>query len=146
MGTYTWKGTDPRGRLTKGEVAAPSLSEAASDLRARGLSPLTLERSDAESPIRPSVTADAFTLFNQNLAEMTAVGLPLPRAIREIASGLRTGRFKRSLDRIEAGLREGKTLDEAVAGESSVFPPYYRWMLRAGATSGNLSGMLSAVA
>jgi type II secretory pathway component PulF len=43
-------------------------------------------------------------------------------------------------------LREGKPLDEAVAEVSGVFPPYYRWMLKAGAAAGNLPAMLSAVA
>ncbi|HLY72969.1 MAG TPA: type II secretion system F family protein [Planctomycetota bacterium] len=146
MATYSWKGTDPRGRSTKGDVAASSLAEAAAGLRARGLCPLILERSDAEFPVRPTVSADAFTMFNRNLSEMTAVGLPLPRAVREFAAGLRGGRFKAALDRVEAALREGKALDEAVAEDPAIFPPYYRWMLKAGADSGNLSGMLSAVA
>jgi type II secretory pathway component PulF len=110
------------------------------------MSPLSLERVDGDPAPRPAATADAFTLFNRNLAEMVAVGLPLPRAIHEIASGLRGGRFKRALDRIEAALREGKSMDEAVAEDLTVFPPYYRWMLKAGEASGNLSGMLSAVA
>ncbi|HLY11534.1 MAG TPA: type II secretion system F family protein [Planctomycetota bacterium] len=146
MPVWSWKGADPRGRSTGGSVVASSLGEAAAGLRARGLSPLVLERGDPEAAIRPHVTADAFTMFNRNLAEMTAVGLPLPRAIREFASGLRGGRFKRALERVEAAMRDGKTLDEAVAEDPGVFPPYYRWMLQAGAASGNLSAMLSAVA
>jgi type IV pilus assembly protein PilC len=146
MATYSWTGTDPRGRSSQGRLDAASLGEAATGVRARGVSPLTLERSDVELSVRSGVTADAFTLFNQNLADMTAVGLPLPRAIREIAAGMRGGRFKRALERVDAALREGKSLGEAVAAEGSVFPPYYRWMLQAGEASGNLPAMLSAVA
>src|SRR5882672_8182414 len=146
MANYSWTGTDQRGRSTQGRLDAASLGEAASGVRARGVSPLSVERSDIELPVRSGVTADAFTLFNQSLADMTAVGLPLPRAIREIAAGLRGGRFKQALERIDAALREGRSFDEAVAAEGSMFPPYYRWMLQAGATSGNLPAMLSAVA
>jgi type IV pilus assembly protein PilC len=146
MARYAWQGTDERGRVQRGECAASGLAEAASQLRARGVAPVSVDRVDAEAVDRPSVTADAFTMFNRNLAEMTRIGLPLPRAIHEIASGLRGGRFKRALEQIEAGLREGKSLDEAVSEVSGVFPPYYRWMLKAGAASGNLPAMLSAVA
>src|SRR5438128_4191295 len=107
MANYSWQGTDPRGRGQRGECAALGLAEAAGQLRARGFTPLSMERLDADPAPRFSVTADAFTLFNRNLAEMTAIGLPLPRAVREIAAGLRGGRFKRGLKQVEAALREG---------------------------------------
>lgn len=146
MATYRWRGTDPRGHAKIGELDAASLEQAAAALRSRGMAPLALDRVEVEPPSKPSVDADAFTLFNRNLSEMTAVGLPLPRAVGELASGLRRGRFKAALTRVEGALREGRSLDEAVAAEPASFPPYYRWMLKAGAASGNLSGTLSAVA
>ena len=146
MSRYAWQATDGRGRFHRGECAAPGLAEAAADLRSRGMSPLSLDRLDPE-PVPPlSPAADSFTLFNRNLAEMTAIGLPLPRAIREISSGLRRGRFRRGLERVEAALREGRPLEEAVAQAPGVFPPYYRAMVQAGTASGNLSVVLSAVA
>jgi type IV pilus assembly protein PilC len=132
--------------MQRGECAAPGLVEAADQLRARGLAPLSLDRIDPEPLTGLPATADAFTLFNRNLAEMTSIGLPLPRAIQEISSGLRRGRFKRGLEQVEASLREGRPLDEAVEQAPGIFPPYYRCMLKAGAASGNLPGVLSAVA
>ena len=146
MADYSWRGTDERGREQRGRCEAAGPAQAAALLRARGLAPLSMERSGDDPAPQFSVTADAFTLFNRNLAEMTAVGLPLPQAIREVAAGLRGGRFKRGLEQIEAALGEGKTLDQAVAELPGVFPPYYESMLKAGAASGNLPAMLSAVA
>lgn len=146
MGRYTWHATDERGRAQRGECTAPGLAEAADQVRAKGLAPLSLDRLDPESLLQPSTTADAFTLFNRNLAQMTAVGLPLQQAVREIASGLRRGKFRRGLEQVEASLREGKPLEEALGEVKGVFPPYYRWMVQAGVSSGNLSVMLSAVA
>jgi len=93
-----------------------------------------------------SPAADSFTLFNRNLAEMTAVGLPLSKAIREISSGLRRGRFRRGLEQVEASLREGKPFEEAVTQAPGIFPSYYQAMVKAGTASGNLSAVLSAVA
>jgi type II secretory pathway component PulF len=146
MGRFTWQGTDARGRLQRGECSAEALSEAATQLRARGLAPVSVDRVDEGAAVRSTVTSDAFTLFNRNLAEMTAIGLPLPRAIHEIASGLKRGRWKQGLEGVERALHEGKPLDEAIAGVDGLFPSYYRWMLKAAAASGNLPAVLSAVA
>ncbi len=146
MNSYSWHGTDDRGRVQRGECSAAGLVEAAEQLRARGLAPFSLSRvgEEASAPISPA--ADAFTLFNRSLSEMTAVGLPLPRAIREISSALRRGRFRRGLEQVEAAVREGKPIEEAVAAAPGIFPAYYESMLRAGAASGNLPGVLAAVA
>jgi type II secretory pathway component PulF len=146
MDTYLWQGTDQRGRVQRGECSAAGLVEAAEQLRARGLAPLSLSRVGEEALPRISATADAFTLFNRSLAEMTTVGLPLSKAIREISSGLRRGRFRRGLEQVEAALRDGKPMEEAVAVAPEIFPSYYQSMLRAGAASGNLPGVLAAVA
>jgi type IV pilus assembly protein PilC len=146
MVSFHWRGTDARGREQRGECSAGGLVDAAAQVRARGLAPIAVERLDPEPMASFSVTADAFTTFNRTLAEMTSLGVPLARAVGEIASGLRGGRFKNALATVEAALREGRTLDEAVAAVPGVFPPYYQWMLRAGSASGNLPAVLSAVA
>lgn len=146
MARFAWQGSDDRGRAERGECEAPGLSEAAAEIRSRGFSLASMSRTDPDPLPRPAVTADTFTLFNRNLAAMTAIGLPLPRAIHEISAGLRRGRFRRGLEQLEAALREGKALDQAVAELPGLFPPSYRWMLSAGVASGNLSGTLSAVA
>lgn len=146
MTTFAWQGTDDRGRRQRGACEASDLADAVAQLRSRGLSPLSMERAGVDAAPPFSVTADTFTIFNRSLAEMTSIGLPLPQAVREIAAGLRGGRFKQGLGRIEAALREGKTLDQAVEEAPRMFPPYYRCMLKAGAASGNLPAMLTAVA
>jgi general secretion pathway protein F len=146
MVNFAWRGTDVRGREQRGECAADGLVDAAARLRARGLAPISVERLGADPAPQFSVTADAFTTFNRNLAEMTSIGLPLARAVGEISAGMRRGRFRNALLEVEAALREGRSLDEAVEQVPGVFPPYYRWMLRAGAASGNLPAVLSAVA
>ena len=146
MARFAWHGTDERGRAKRGECAAPGPIAAAAELRARGMAPLSMDRVDFDPLPRGLTTADAFTQFNRNLAEMTSIGLPLPEAIREIASGFRQGRFRRGLEQIEAALREGKSLDAAVGDVQDVFPPHYRWMVKAGIAAGNLPAVLSAVA
>lgn len=146
MTIFAWQGTDERGRRQSGACDASDLADAVAQLRSRGLSPLSMERADRDAVPPFLTTADAFTLFNRNLAEMTSIGLPLPQAVREIAAGLRGGRFKQGLEKVGAALGEGKTLDQAVEEAPGLFPASYRSMLKAGAASGNLPAMLTAVA
>ncbi len=146
MPRFSWRGTDDQGGERRGELEAAGVIEASAELRAQGILTLALERADPKEEERPLGGLDAFAFFNRSLAEMTRLGFPLPRAVREISSGLRRGRFRAALEGVEAALREGKTLDEAVAARPDDFPPHYRFMLKAGAAAGNLPAVLAAVA
>ncbi len=89
---------------------------------------------------------EAFGWLNRTLAEAARLGVPLPRALSEIGSALRRGRLRESIGRVEAALREGRSLSRAVRDEAGAFPPYYAWMVEAGEASGDLPGALLAVA
>jgi len=143
---FRYRGTDEQGGLRAGEIEALGLVEASAQLREQGVLALDLERTDADPAAPPLRDVDAFVFFNQGLAEMSRLGFPLPRAVKEISGGLRRGRFKRSLEGLEAALREGKSLHEAVAARAGDFPAHYRFMLEAGARAGNLPAVLTAVA
>lgn len=146
MPKFSYWGTDEQGVERRGEVEAAGVLDAARRLRGQGLSLSSLDRVDPVEEPRLTEEMDAFAFFNRSLAGMTRIGFPLPRAVREISRGLRRGRFKASLERLESFLREGKSLEESVADLPGDFPPHYRWMLRAGAKAGNLPAVLTAVA
>ncbi len=146
MATFEYAGVDEGGVERRGRVEADGMLEASEALRAQGIQSSALEPVKPEIAPPPLGDVDAFVFFNRSLAEMTRLGIPAARAVREVASMLRRGRFRSALERLEASLREGRDLDEAAEGLPAEFPPYYRWMLKAGAASGNLPGVLSAVA
>ena len=146
MPTFTYRGADDGGVERKGEIEASGVLEASDRLRSEGICVLHLERAEPPEPPRLKGEMDAFSFFNRSLAEMTRIGFPLPQAVREASRGLRRGRFKEAIDGVEAALREGKSMDEAVGDLRGEFPPTYRHMLKAGAASGNLPRILAAVA
>lgn len=145
MARYRWTGTDDRGNAAAGELEAAGVLEAADALRGRGASVMALDRIDPAPGPEPLRDLDTFTFFNESLGRLTSLGMPLPRAVAEISHGLRRGRFRTALERLEARLREGKSLEEASAELGGDFTPAYRWMIRAGARSGDLPGVLGAV-
>jgi type II secretory pathway component PulF len=143
MSAFEYTGTDAQGQVRHGKVEAPALAAAAEKVRELGLLSLCLRRQDAV-PARAEGGADAFAYFNRALADMLRAGIPLPAAVGEIARSIRGGRLAGGLSRVEAALREGRRLDEAVAAAG--FPAAYVAMVRAGTASGNLPGVLAAVA
>ncbi len=138
---FAYRAVDEAGTPASGELIAAGVLEATEKLREQGLTTVTLTPSEPQ-PAPTSGGVDEFVFFNQSLAEMTRTGLPLVASIRHIAGGVRKGSFKAKLERIEAALRDGRPLDEAL----SDFPESYRWLVRAGLRAGRVSAVLSAIA
>jgi general secretion pathway protein F len=140
---FEYRAVNDAGEFRSGQVEAAGLSEATRLLIVDGwcviqLTPAVAERRTLFEAI------DEFTFFNEGLANLTRAGLPLTAAVREIGSGLRKGKFKTSLERVEASLKEGRPLDDALQGKE--FPDCYRALVRAGLGSGRLPAVLAGVA
>lgn len=145
MPVYRYRAVDPAGREQSGEIEAVDATDATRKLSEQALLTTAL---DTERPAEPEPTpsADAFVLFNQGLAELSRLHLPLPQALRELAGRFRGHRFRQILERVEGRVREGKPLAEAFAPEEASLPPYYIALLRVGTATGNLPAVLTAVA
>ncbi len=77
---------------------------------------------------------------NQQLAGMLEAGLPLEGALRQLCAGMRRGVLRTELAQLEADLAQGMPLDQALGARR--LPEFYVAMLRAGAASHNLPGVL----
>ncbi|HEY3864392.1 MAG TPA: type II secretion system F family protein [Verrucomicrobiae bacterium] len=87
---------------------------------------------------------DEFAFLNQQLAGMLKAGLPLEAALRQMCAGMRRNRWRGELERLQADLSEGLPLDKAL--ESRRLPGLYKQMVRVGAKSNNLPGLLTLLA
>jgi len=97
-----------------------------------------------DRPLPPGTAAEDFARFNEMLASAVRKGIPLLDGIRDLSRKVRSHRFRASLDRVKANLERGETLEQAFAPESTDFPRLYGRLLSAGATAGNLCGVLLA--
>ncbi|MBN2506237.1 MAG: type II secretion system F family protein [Verrucomicrobia bacterium] len=84
---------------------------------------------------------DELAWVNQQLAGMLTAGLPLEGALKQVCQSMRRGRLRTELERLEAALAQGTPLDRALA--EARLPGFYVAMLRAGAGSNNLPGVLT---
>ncbi len=149
MSAFRYVGSDSAGAVHAGSVESGTLEGASSSLRSRGVLSVEMSGVDdgaARAP-KEAVGIDAFTYFNRAWGEMTVCGIPASDAIRRISQDLRHGRLRESLDRVEARLRQGTSLEEAFRGEGGgAIPGAYHAMVGAGVASGNLPHVLFSVA
>src|SRR5690242_16462093 len=87
---------------------------------------------------------DEFAFVNQQLAAMLREGIPLEGALRKLCAESKRGRPRIAFSKIESDLRRGVPLEKAIS--SSSLPEFYREMVRLGAASGDLPGVLTLAA
>lgn len=129
------------GQRFAGTMEAVNAEEAARRLDAMRLR--VLEIAPAQPPPRGRpLRGDDFAAFNQQLAQLTAAGMPVEQGLRLIAMDLRKGRMARTIEQVAAELERGTPLDQAFEKFGNQFPPLYGRLIRAGIKSNNLPGVL----
>lgn len=87
---------------------------------------------------------DEFAFFNQQLASMLRDGIPLEGALKQLTTGMRSGRLRVEIEALENDLSRGTPLTEALARRD--LPEFYRRMLEIGVHTNDLPGMLTLLA
>jgi type II secretory pathway component PulF len=102
-------------------------------------SPPLTPQAPARSPV---LSGDDFAAFNDQLAQITAAGLPLEEGLRLVGQDLRRGPLAAVVRAISADLDRGIPLDQSLAKHGDAFPSTYAWVVQAGMRSGRLPQML----
>jgi len=84
-------------------------------------------------------------LFNQQLASLTKVGIPLERGLRELANDVSSRSMRKLIDNIAGELEAGVSIEEAFEKRQKAFPALYGRILKAGVETGRLSEMLTSL-
>ncbi|MCF6286999.1 MAG: type II secretion system F family protein, partial [Candidatus Hydrogenedentes bacterium] len=90
---------------------------------------------------RPLRTED-LNLFTEQLASLTASGVPLAPALAELSHELRGGRLGALLERVWSDVEGGTSLEEALGRQGDAIPPLYSSLVRVGERTGNLPAVL----
>lgn len=146
MGMYRYAGVDETGDEIRGTLEAESLYLAAEDLRGQGIRAYLLEPVEKPGVAPPTEDMDAFSYFNRSLADLTRIGVPLPRALKELGREVRDKRIRKEVDRVVAAVSEGDSLGDAIGKGRGAFPDHYAALVRAGMASGSLPGMFLLMA
>src|SRR5262245_43178607 len=125
------------GKSMSGTIDAATLDDAAkrlSDLRLR-----IIQLDATHRPVRAKpLSGEDFAAFNQQLAHLSAAGLPIEQGLRLIAEDLRHGGLAQSVRSVSTELESGVALGDAFKKHEKQFPPLYGTLIEAGVRANNL--------
>jgi general secretion pathway protein F len=156
MADFDYLVLDPAGRERRGQVAAETLEDARNRLGARKFYVVSLEQAaqgaaraaplmSFEGMTRRRLNGKALTLFTRQLATLAMV-TPLEEALRTIGQQSEDLKVQAVIERVHAGVLEGRRLSDSMGREPKSFPPLYRAMVAAGESAGTLPEILQRLA
>jgi general secretion pathway protein F len=154
MPAYRYEAADAAGRSDRGVIEADSPKQARAHLRARGLTPITVDplagaglakRNGGSAFVRRLSTQEQ-ALFTRQLASLIVSGLPLDEALGALADQAERQYVHELLAGIRAEVMGGSSLSVALAQNPKDFPDIYRALVSAGEHSGHLGMVLERLA
>lgn len=156
MAEFNWRAIERSGRTQHGRLDAPSAPQAALQLRARGLVPVSIEAADgalpgpAESRPRsrpwsrslrrsPAINSKDILSVTTELSIMLRAGLPLAYALRLLLEMGHKPALRTLLQEVLDDVKGGAPLSRALARHGAHFGEFYVSMVRAGEAGGQLA-------
>ncbi len=149
MPTFRYLALDTHGRRQRGTLVAEHARAARTQLRAQGLVPLQVAGSDEAIPARGGMhrwPAARLATWTRQLATLVDSGLPLERALAELARAADDASQQALVAALRAEVHAGSTLAAALARHPRVFDAPYRAVVAAGEASGRLGTVLQRLA
>ena len=151
MAIYTYVACEDSGRKHTGTVEAPDFESALAAAAARGAHILEISeegKSSAFSTVKfgGSVSRADLALFTRRLADLSAAGLPLDRALQITGEQSDNPTLRTAIEEALIDVRGGLPVSEALGKHPKLFPPVFTMTLTAGEASGQFSQVASRLA
>ena len=153
MAAFDYKALNPQGKTLRGVIEADSSRQARTQLRERGLTPLSLEESRQRMQqagrfnfMAPGLPVKSLALVTRQLAALIQAALPLEEALKTIAAQSDNARIKSIMLAVRAKVLEGHSLAQSLAEFPRAFPRLYRATVAAGEHSGHLDKVMEKLA
>jgi type II secretion system protein F len=151
---YSFKATDPNGKIIKDIMEAADEKAAVSSVQTMGYIPIRISAAGRSKSLLKYDVSGAFAslllrisgkdlmLFTQDLASLLSAGLPLDKALSILAETSENEKMKDVIRDILKIVQGGGYLSDAVSKYPKVFPKLYVNMVRAGEAGGVLEPVL----
>lgn len=151
MPRYTFEARDTRGRVFKGELEAPTESEARIKLRAQKLMPMKLSQAEQQvSGLKKvggkGVPLKELQIFTRQLSTLLGSGIPILQSLEVLAQSQRSVGMQIALKQMVHDINQGRRFGEAMAEHPMVFDRFFVNMVKAGEESGNIDQILNRLA
>ena len=140
---YHYVSSDPKGRVSEGEMDANGPAEVLEMLGAQGLRPLSIKTAGgvsigARTLFGGKVSGSDKVFLSKYLALMLKVGTDLLKAVNILIDDFDKPAVKRILVEMRGSLEKGQPFFSTFAGYPEVFSPVFVSLVKAGEASGNL--------
>jgi type IV pilus assembly protein PilC len=150
MAEYICKLGTPGGEIVTRTVEGLSEPELRQRLAQEGYRIFSVETSGVINGVRVrgagertiKIKLDDFLLFNQQLAALIHAGLPVLQSIQMLRQRSPNPKLRLVLADVEARIKSGNALSEALEAQGETFPKIYTASILAGERSGNLDDVL----
>lgn len=160
MPAYTYEALDTAGRAQRGLLEADTVRAARTQLRQRGLIPLSVASAiDSTHPTnghgtglnrtlwqRRTFPTSALAVWTRQLAGLVSAGLPLERALSALADEAETPAQQRLVATLRAEVNAGAPFASALAQHPREFDASYTAVIAAGEQGGQLGAVLERLA
>ncbi len=155
MASYRFEASDTQGKLDRGMIDADSPRAARTQLRARGLTPLSIEEVSNTGSGKAGSSRGWFgarmsdaelAWATRQLASLLSARLPLDAALTATAEQAERKHITEVLTTVRADVRAGHRLADALSMRPRDFPEIYRALVAAGEESGDLAQVMEKLA
>lgn len=136
------------GDTTKGTISAKSQEDAASRVRKKGLSVVSLEEKEGglAIPFIGGVSTADLVIFTRTFVTMLEAGLPIVQGIDLLRNQQTNKKFKEILRGVKENVEQGSTLADSLRRYPAAFDNLYVNLVEAGEAGGVLDTVLNRLA
>jgi len=149
VANFSYRALSSQGKPVSGAIAAERVELAARELRAQGLTLLSLETATTGAGVATGAGAgdtDAIQGLTRELAVLLRAGLPIDRALKVMIDMADRPAMRQLLQDLLDSVKAGKGLSQALLAYPREFSHFYVSMVRAGEASGHLAEVLARLA
>ncbi len=140
MAEFKVRAATPEGRVVTRQVTAASAQHVALQLKKEGLYLLEAKSRGFRLPFTGPgrLKGWEFLTFNQGLAALLKAGLPVTECFEILLQRTGSPVLSEAIEDTMDGVRQGKSISEAMGAHPAVFPPLYIATISAGERTGDL--------
>ena len=154
MPAFRFEAIDAAGKSQRGVIEAESARGARGNLRAQGLTPLTVEPAGRDNrnarsqrlSLGRKMSAREQALFTRQLASLLIAGLPLDEGLSVLSDQAERDYIRELVAAIRAEVVSGQSFAGSLAQHPRDFPDIYRALVSAGEHTGKLGLVLGRLA
>ena len=150
MASYGYEAIDRAGKTVKGSIQADDQDKARVELRAQGLTVMTLSEQgalnkDINIQFKKKPSARDLSVFCNQFVAMNRAGVSILDSLRMLADATENVMLKEAIEGVRVSTEKGETLASSMEQYPKVFPSIMIHMVAAGEASGSLDVSLQRV-